>query len=143
MRLALSLTPSFSRELFSFRAVAPAAGRGSVKVSWVGPAGHEERERERWVHPFDEARLRSIAETLARLPERSGPAMAMDDAGECRIELDDASTGLQLVRVRARARLGADEATRAFDELWRELYGPVEACLTELGVPEELRLRLL
>jgi hypothetical protein len=71
---------------------------------------------------------------LEGLPERVGPSI--DDAGEQRIAVEDA--GVEVVRVRACSRLRPDEATRAFDALWRGLYEPVERCLVELGVPREL-----
>ena len=62
----------------------------------------------------------------------------MDDAGEHQIVLEDASAGLQIVRVRTCVNLRADAATRTFDALWRELYEPVERCLVELGIPKAL-----
>jgi hypothetical protein len=128
------LAPSFSLELFSWRATAPVKGRGNVEAHWSGSQGPEERQRERWVHPFDEERVRSILVVLERLPERCGPGM--DDAGEQRIAVEDA--GVQIVRVRVCSGWRPDEATRAFDALWRELYEPVERCLVELGVPRAL-----
>jgi hypothetical protein len=130
----MSLSPSFSLELFSFRATAPAKGRGEVTARWHGSKGTEERRNERWVHPFDEARLRALLKALEGLPERCGPFM--DDAAERRIAIEDA--GVEVARVRACTRLRPDAATRAFDELWRELYEPVTRCLAVLGVPREL-----
>ncbi len=135
MKLSLALSPSFSRELFSFRATAPSNGRGEVEARWHGSQGAEARRRERWVHPFDEARLRSILKVLEGLPARCGPSV--DDVGEREIGIEDSSAGLQVVRVRARVNLRADEPARAFDALWRELYEPIKLCLIQLQVPSE------
>jgi hypothetical protein len=134
MKLLLSLAPSFSAELFGWNATAPASGRGSVTAHWSFSEGREERRRARWAHPFDEARVRSILALLERLRERCGPGL--DDAAEQRIAVEAAGVGI--ARVRVRSSLRADEAARAFDALWRELYEPVERCLVELGVPREL-----